>query len=53
MPRRTIETTAAVVLLMVQACAAHAAPSNLMMEKRDPTFGFPYGSTKIRGVNLG
>ena len=21
--------------------------------KRDPTWGFPYGSTKIRGVNLG
>jgi hypothetical protein len=32
--------------------AVNAAPvANIA--KRDPTWGFPYGSTKIRGVNLG
>jgi len=51
--RETFIATAAVVLLFAQVHAARAAPSNLTAEKRDPTFGFPYGSTKIRGVNLG
>ena len=53
MSRRTLSATAAVVLLFAQTLVAHAAPPNLTVEKRDPTFGFPYGSTKIRGVNLG
>ena len=48
MSRWGIKATAAVVLLFAQTCAARG-----MVEKRDPTFGFPYGSTKIRGVNLG
>ena len=53
MSRRTLKATAAVVLLLAQTYVTRAAPPNLTAEKRDPTFGFPYGSTKIRGVNLG
>ena len=53
MSRRIIGTAAAAMLLFAQTCAARALHSNMKLERRDPTFGFPYGSTKIRGVNLG
>jgi len=51
--RRTLIGIAAVVLIFAQLRAARAVPPNSTVEKRDPKFGFPYGSTKIRGVNLG
>ncbi|KAG8813125.1 exo-1,3-beta-glucanase, partial [Serendipita sp. 401] len=35
----------------LQASAAPIETANLT--KRAPTWGFPYGSTKVRGVNLG
>jgi len=53
MPRQILRAIAAAVLLFSHTLVARAAPPNLTVDKRDPTFGFPYGSTKIRGVNLG
>jgi len=51
MSRRILEATAAILLLFAQTRTTHAEPANITI--RDPTYGFPYGSTTIRGVNLG
>lgn len=51
MSRRIFETTATILLLLAQT--SYATPANIAAEKRDPTYGFPYGSTTVRGVNLG
>ena len=41
-------------LLAVAPLPATSAPVNATtLTKRGPTFGFPYGSQKVRGVNLG
>ena len=52
-PRRIFEAAATVPLLLAQTSITYATPANIAGEKRDPTYGFPYGSTTIRGVNLG
>jgi hypothetical protein len=51
MCRRILEATAVALLLFAQTSTTHAVPANIT--RRDPTYGFPYGSTTIRGVNLG
>jgi hypothetical protein len=51
--RRIFKTIAAVVLLFTHTQVVSAARPDTTVGKRDPAFGFPYGSTKIRGVNLG
>ncbi|KIM31818.1 glycoside hydrolase family 5 protein [Serendipita vermifera MAFF 305830] len=41
-------------LLSIAPLPVISAPVNgTSLEKRAPTWGFPYGSTKVRGVNLG
>ena len=42
-PRRILEATAADLLLFAQI---PAVPANITAEKRDPTYGSPYGSAK-------
>ncbi|KAG8771801.1 exo-1,3-beta-glucanase [Serendipita sp. 405] len=45
---------AALGILSFTPLHASAAPiETANLTKRAPTWGFPYGSTKIRGVNLG
>jgi len=41
------------LLALFAPLPAISAPVSAGLAKRAPNWGFPYGSTKVRGVNLG
>ena len=52
--RFTVLLLSTLGLVSVLPNTVQAAPlDSANVTKRAPTWGFPYGSTKVRGVNLG